>query len=159
MYIKTALISCCLLAFSIKQAYALWCYECVSTQPGCGDPFNWIYLWTNVCKEDNDICVRITERKGSEKVITRACLSSLRGIRTDIPADTYEGCRKAATDVKLGHYVNNSIKELDIHRDYYDDAEFCFCFLDHRCNDSSFISPSLFMVTIGAVAMFVQRIL
>lgn len=40
----------------------------------------------------------------------------MQGIRTDIPADHYEGCRPAAVDVKLGHYVNNSIKELDIHR-------------------------------------------
>lgn len=51
-----------------------------------------------------------------ETVITRDCLSSMRGIRTDIPADHYEGCRPAAKDVKLANYVNNSIKELDIYR-------------------------------------------
>lgn len=49
-------------------------------------------------------------------MITRDCLSSMRGIRTDIPADHYEGCRPAAKDVKLANYVNNSIKELDIYR-------------------------------------------
>jgi hypothetical protein len=52
----------------------------------------------------------------AETIITRECLSSLRGVRTDIPADHYEGCRPAAKDVRLAHYVNNSIKELDIKR-------------------------------------------
>jgi len=52
----------------------------------------------------------------AETIITRECLSSLRSVRTDIPADHYEGCRPAAKDVRLAHYVNNSIKELDIKR-------------------------------------------
>lgn len=52
----------------------------------------------------------------AEERITRDCLSSLKGFRTDIPADKYEGCRKGAEDVKLGHYVNNSIPQLDIKR-------------------------------------------
>ncbi len=51
-----------------------------------------------------------------QEVITRDCLSSIKGIRTDIPADHYEGCRPATVDVKLANYVNNSIKEIDIKR-------------------------------------------
>lgn len=50
------------------------------------------------------------------EVITRDCLSSVVGLRTDIPADRYEGCRPAAFDPRLANYVNNSIKELDIKR-------------------------------------------
>lgn len=85
----------------------------------------------------------------------------MRGIRTDIPADHYEGCRPAAVDLKLGNYVSNSIKELDIYRlvpvclgkaagvtkscfrKYYDNTTWCFCFLDHRCNDALRTSSSV----------------
>ncbi|KAI4457581.1 atilla isoform b-related-related [Holotrichia oblita] len=95
---------------------ALWCYQCVSNEPGCGREFNWWWHWTKICPEDDDICVKIIERKDSQEVITRACLSTIRGYRTDIPADHYEGCRTAPIDYQLGHYVNNSIKELDVHR-------------------------------------------
>lgn len=49
-------------------------------------------------------------------MITRDCLSNFKPFRTDIPADTYEGCRPAAKDVNLANYVNNSIKEIDVKR-------------------------------------------
>lgn len=42
---------------------SLWCYQCVSTQPGCGTPFNWLWHWTKVCPEDDDVCVKIIEQK------------------------------------------------------------------------------------------------
>lgn len=169
---------------------ALWCYECVSTQPGCGREFNWLLHWTTICPEDDDICVKIIETKGSkgiifwlicfiiekkrkhtswilktliynvihfaaEEIITRSCLSSLKGIRTDIPADHYEGCRPGAVDLNLGHYVNNSIKELDIHRNQYK-ATWCFCFLDHRCNSASSYLPSLILTVSLTVLLFFQ---
>lgn len=68
------------------------------------------------------------------ETITRECLSALQGFRTDIPADKYEGCRPGAKDEQLAHYVNNSIRELDVKRDHFQQTSFCFCFLDHRCN-------------------------
>lgn len=129
-----------------KETSALWCYECVSNTPGCGEDFNWLWHWTTVCPEDDDVCVKILEKKDSETVITRSCLSNLIGKRTDIPADRYEGCRKASVNANLARYVNNSIKELDIKRDYYDSTTWCFCFLDQRCNGSSFILPSLGLI-------------
>lgn len=88
-------------------------------------------------------------------VITRSCLSSLKGLRTDIPADHYEGCRPAVKDLKLGHYVNNSIKELDIYRNYYDETTYCFCFLDHRCNSTATNIPSILVVALSLLTYFV----
>ncbi|XP_014243709.1 uncharacterized protein LOC106663402 [Cimex lectularius] len=114
----------------------LYCYQCVSTQPGCS-PFNWFWHWSQACPEDGDTCVKVIERKGASEVVTRDCLSALKGVRTDIPADHYEGCKPAAVDVKLGNYVFSSIKELDVKKDYYDETTFCFCSFDNRCNGSS----------------------
>ncbi|KAJ8675962.1 hypothetical protein QAD02_011748 [Eretmocerus hayati] len=128
---------------------ALNCYRCNSNQPGCGTPFNRLLydFWGEVCPEgDDDICVKIIEEKGAERVITRECLSHVRGFRTDIPADKYEGCRPAAKDVRLGHYVNNSIHELDIHRDYYDSVTWCFCYFHHRCNSASSLAISSIVI-------------
>lgn len=79
--------------------------------------------------------------------ITRDCLSTLSsGFRTDLPADRYEGCREASKDVRLANYVfNNTIKELDIKREHFDSTTFCYCFLDHRCNSSTTLNPSIWI--------------
>ena len=87
----------------------------------------------------------------ASETIIRDCLSSLQALRTDIPSDKYEGCRSAAKDVRLAHYVNNSIKELDIRRDYFDETTYCFCFLDHRCNSATNIT---FSVTLALATNF-----
>lgn len=84
-------------------------------------------------------------------MITRDCLSSVRSFRKDIPADRYEGCRPAAKDVQLGHYVNNSIWQLDIHRDYYDEVTWCFCYFDHRCNNADSITVSTVLLLLGII--------
>lgn len=45
---------------------AIWCYRCTSATPGCAETFNWrgIGYWGAQCPEDDDICVKLTERKG-----------------------------------------------------------------------------------------------
>lgn len=91
--------------------------------------------------------------------ITRDCLSTLNsGYRTDLPADRYEGCRAASKDIRLGHYVfNNTIRELDIHREHFDSTEFCYCFLDHRCNGATSIQSTI--STIFASTIFIVNFL
>ncbi|XP_050548653.1 uncharacterized protein LOC126910275 [Daktulosphaira vitifoliae] len=100
MLFLTVLLSSMVLS---NHGYLL-CYDCVSTHPGCGTPFKWLWYKSVSCPEEDDICVKVIERNGADEIITRGCLSSLKGFRTDIPADKYEGCRKSATDIKLGHY-------------------------------------------------------
>lgn len=88
----------------------------------------------------------------AQETITRECLSAIINLRTDVPADRYEGCSSAAKDVRLAHYVNNSIKEYDIRRDYFNDVQFCFCFLDHRCNGAGSLNFSWKILTIGLLS-------
>lgn len=153
---------------------AIWCYRCNSATPGCSDDFNWrgIGFWGESCPEDDDICVKIVERKGGKvgqppddshsvneflilasEIITRDCLSTLVPYRTDLPPDKYEGCRQGTYDPKLANYVNNSIKEINVKRDYFDSTTFCFCFLDHRCNASSTLSNSVALLITPLLAL------
>lgn len=140
---------------------AILCHRCTSAQPGCGlTDFNWRGLgFLGVsCPHEDDICVKVIERKGATEMVTRDCLSTIRATgRTDIPADPYEGCRGAALDPHLANYVNNSIKEYDIHRNHYDDVTFCFCFFDYRCNGATGGSALAVATALLGVLAFVLR--
>jgi len=49
--------------YFIAQSYLL-CYQCVSTHPGCGTPFKWLWHKTVSCPEEDDICVKVIEKVG-----------------------------------------------------------------------------------------------
>ena len=90
-----------------------------------------------------------------ETLVTRDCLSNLIGLRSDIPADTFEGCRQAAKS-KIAIYVDNNIKELDLKRDYYDKVDYCFCGLDNWCNSGLTVKSSFVLL---CLACLVTRLL
>ncbi|ODM86971.1 hypothetical protein Ocin01_19711, partial [Orchesella cincta] len=106
-----------LLCFLVKDVFGLWCYQCVSTQPGCGSPFDWRWYTSYTCPHEHDKCVKITERKGADEIITRNCLSQLEYSRHDVPADKYEGlsicCQKT---IHSRPVVNNSNQQPRILR-------------------------------------------
>jgi len=127
----------------------LWCYSCVSSQPGCEEfGVNWWIHHAITCPREDDKCVKIVERKGAQVLVTRDCLSNLIGFRRDIPADRFEGCRPAAAQPKVAVYVENSVKELDLKRHYWDEVDYCFCELDEWCN-SGLIPQHNKLVTMG----------
>jgi len=95
----------------------LICYQCVGTHPGCSlYDFDWRWYWGKTCPRSDDRCVKLIERKGSDIMVTRDCLSNLEGHRVDIPPDKYEGCYPATPEIKLGQYTFNTVKELDVKR-------------------------------------------
>ncbi|KAG1666335.1 hypothetical protein GQR58_018936 [Nymphon striatum] len=131
----------------------VWCYSCISNQPGCGDHVDWRIHQAITC---DTTCVKIIETKDSTSIITRDCLSNIKGIRTDIPADTFEGCRDAAENPKLAVDVVNTIKQYDLQRSYYTSTKYCFCKLDHWCNGSNRINSSS-VVIITLVIVLITR--
>jgi len=136
----------------------LICNVCVGTHPGCGlYDFDYRWYWGKVCPRWNDKCVKLIERRGAEVLVTRDCLSSIESFRIDVPADKYEGCRPASRDVKLGQYVFNRIKELDVEREYFENTTYCFCDFDHWCNSAPHSSsPHLFIMGLVALlALFI----
>lgn len=45
----------------------LWCYSCVSSQPGCEEFYvNWFIHHAITCPKSDDMCVKIIEKRGGE---------------------------------------------------------------------------------------------
>jgi len=130
-----------------KVSANLWCYSCVSSQPGCTESgVNWLTHSGITCRKEDDKCVKIIDRKGSDVTITRDCLSNLVGMRQDIPADHFEGCRSRASIPKLGVFVFNEVKELDLKKEYFDGTTYCFCQNDEWCNHGSTATINLMAI-------------
>ncbi|KFM65986.1 hypothetical protein X975_25143, partial [Stegodyphus mimosarum] len=127
----------------------LWCYSCVSSQPGCAEFYvDWRIHHAITCPRDDDKCVKIIERKGVNKFITRDCLSKLEAQKKDIPADKYDGCRKAAEQPKLAVYVENHISQLEIKNQHWDEVTYCFCEFDQWCNSGLLLHSNKSLILI-----------
>lgn len=51
---------------TLSSGVAIWCYQCTPATPGCQGPFNWrgVGYLGNPCPDNEDICVKLIERKG-----------------------------------------------------------------------------------------------
>lgn len=139
----------------------LWCYSCVSNQPGCSEfHVNWLIQSAITCPKANDKCVKIIETIGSETLVTRDCLSNLEGLRFDIPGDKYEGCRPASHNPKSAVYVENNVDQLQLHGKEKSNVTWCFCEFDEWCNKGINVKYSLLtsIVTI-CISLFISFIL
>lgn len=62
--------------FPLPWVYALRCYACVGTQPGCGpDQFEWRLVKNLECPDVHDLCLKITDKIFGESLFsTRSVL-------------------------------------------------------------------------------------
>jgi len=150
-----------LISLTSNVSCNLWCYSCVSTQPGCTlDEVNWLIHSAISCPRKDDKCVKIIDRKGSDLTVTRDCLSNVIPFRRDIPADRFEGCRPAAEQPKLAVYVENSVDELDLKRDHFSETTYCFCEFDEWCNHSTKTAHNLpLLMTIALFCALVSHLI
>lgn len=131
----------------------VWCYSCVSMQPGCDEFYvDWRVSarrcldTINLIDSDSSFALQkhgngITKLKNEliqkpshhrkRTLVTRDCLSNSVGLRSNIPANTFEGC-----------YPREQRHQRAGPRDYYDTVNYCFCGLDNWCNGLFAVKPS-----------------
>ena len=56
---------------------AIWCYQCVSTHPGCGKDLSPQLYWSVACPTPWDVCVKVTETKGGKHAPTSSASGPL----------------------------------------------------------------------------------
>lgn len=70
----------CTITYNLLTGSAIWCYRCTSATPGCAEKFNWrgIGFLGEHCPEPDDICVKVTERRGGKRKssVIRASLTN-----------------------------------------------------------------------------------
>ncbi|XP_067943631.1 UPAR/Ly6 domain-containing protein crim-like [Watersipora subatra] len=135
MWKRTFLISVATLLLILEKSTALKCFQCHSSQPGCGVySVDYILQGWKECpgtETDPPMCVKIKNTVGSQTTVTRGCLSTLlkeTQIREDMPSvRRHSYCIPAKSDSTYGpSYINSETKKL-----------YCFCNDLWLCNSAS----------------------
>jgi hypothetical protein len=128
-----------LVAFSfillIHSGIALQCYRCVSSQPGCGKELSIRLERWHTCADTGpfggeNFCVKIIENIGSDVVITRDCLETLRHSTRH---------REKLPTVQRQNYCEYG-RNNDPKHPYDYTKTFCFCNDWNGCNAASRVS-------------------
>jgi len=114
------------------SGFALQCYRCVSSQPGCGKELNIRLQKWHTCPSTGqfggeNFCVKIIETIGSDQVITRDCLMTLRHSTRH---------REKLPTVQRQNYCQPG-RNNDPKNPYDETKTFCFCNDWNGCNAAS----------------------
>jgi len=112
-------------------ALSLQCYRCVSSQPGCGKELSIRLEKWHTCPDTGpfggeNFCVKIVEKFGSDVVITRECLMTLRHS---------ERHREKLPTVQRQNYCEPG-RNNDPKHPYDYTKMFCFCNDKDGCNSA-----------------------
>ncbi|CAL8087320.1 unnamed protein product [Calicophoron daubneyi] len=133
--------------------YWLFCYNCTSALPGCGDPIDVRLVHWRRCTGVNvnqDYCVKFIEKVSDEVTVTRGCLSDFlkntqhRYLMPQVHRHGYCGNAKDYQQSLMHRLKGDLLAETamglftDEHEDY---KRYCFCNDWNGCNHSSVNMP------------------
>jgi hypothetical protein len=131
------------------SACALQCYRCVSTQPGCGKELSIRLEKWHTCPDPGpfggeNFCVKIIETIGSDQVITRDCLMTLRHSTRH---------REKLPTVQRQNYCEPG-RNNDPKNPYDLSKMFCFCNDWNGCNEASKIRFTTFGIVLSVFLLY-----
>lgn len=142
------------LVFLFHSGVALQCYRCVSSQPGCGKELNIRLQRWHTCESTGgyggeNFCVKIVETIGSDQVITRDCLMTLRRSTRH---------REKLPTVQRQNYCQPG-RNNDPTNPYDETKTFCFCNDWNGCNTASRVQlVSLQAILVSMMLLFTCKL-
>jgi len=135
--LRTLTAACFVLILYLNAAVALYCYRCVSTQPGCGQELSIRLEKWHWCPDTGpfggeNFCVKLIEKIGSDEIITRDCLMTFRHS---------ERHREKIPTVQRQNYCQPG-RNNDPKHPYDKTKTFCFCNDQNGCNGAIKINLS-----------------
>jgi hypothetical protein len=132
----------------INSALAIQCYRCTSSQPGCGKELSIRLQKWHTCPDTGEFggenfCVKVIENIGSDIVITRECLMTLRHS---------EKHREKLPTVQRQNYCQPG-RNNDPHKPYDEKLTFCFCNDWNGCNGATQTKRLPFTMTFVAFSI------
>lgn len=129
-----------------ERASCLQCYKCVSTQPGCGKELSirtqrWVSCPDVGPFGGENFCVKVIEFRGSNMVLTRDCLMTMRHSerhREKIPTVQRQNYCLPGRNNDPNHPTDNNMV-------------FCFCNDRDGCNGAHGINNISMLTVLGAL--------
>jgi len=133
----------------IDSACALQCYRCVSSQPGCGKELSIRLERWHSCPDPGpfggeNFCVKIIENIGSDQVITRDCLMTLRHSTRH---------REKLPTVQRQNYCEPG-RNNDPKNPYDLSKTFCFCNDWNGCNGAPMITVTTASIVLSTMLLY-----
>ncbi|XP_064635069.1 UPAR/Ly6 domain-containing protein crim-like [Lineus longissimus] len=127
----------------IHKGEALYCYQCDSSQAGCGESLDIrLQRWTECEAAADQMCVRVTTKVGTQMKITRGCMTTLlqsTEYRLDMPILRRQNYCDPGKNTKYAQQESDGRGDL-VSPDHY--RLYCFCNDWSGCNGASGVRTS-----------------